>query len=185
MAIFRTTAAIAIVLAALSIGIYWFISRPTPEEKIVKDFFSEFKRSDYTGAQEYTLDDDFYEMAASTSVVDTDGAEYLIRDQFPPGRAFLLQAAVETYVRQHIAKWKYLGMDTQRLDENNSVVTFRLEIGVRDFTDGDIMGSVHDGRVEGRAYMVKNSDDWAIEKFDLNIFSDDGFSLHPYLSQVH
>ena len=181
----RNTALIAILLAALSTGVYWLTHRPTPEETTLKNFFSEFKEGMYTDAQAYTLADNFYRMASDTTVHDANNNEYLIGDYFPPSRAFALQMAVETYVKPHIAKWKYLGMDTQKLDENNSIVTFRLDLGVRDFTRGEVLGTVHTGRVEGKAFMRNDSGESKIEKFDLHIFSDDDLALEPYLEQAN
>lgn len=175
---------ILILLVVLGLGGYWYFTRPTPQEVVLKEFFTDFRNSDYKGAQEYTVGDDFYKMAAATAVRDTSGEKYLIGDYFPPGRAFMLQAAIETYVKRHISKWKYLFMETQDLGKDASVVSFRLELGVRDFTNGDVFGETHDGRIEGTAFMKMDGDEWQIEKFELNFFSDDNLSLKPYLSQV-
>ena len=186
MQTFRITATAVIFIALAGLAVYWYANRPTIQENVVKDFFNDFKKSDYNGAQEFTVDDDFYKMASQTLIRDSDGEQYLIGDVFPENRSALLEIAIESYVKQHIAKWRYLGMDTQKLNENSYVVSFRLDIGVRDFGTGEFLAAtIHEGTVEGRAFMVKIRGSWEIQKFDLNIFSDDDLRLKPYLAQVN
>lgn len=181
---FRTIAFIALVLALLSIGIYWFINRPTPEERAMVNFFAEFKKSHYEEAEDYTLGSDFWRMAADTSVRDTNGQTYTIGEYFPESRKAILQFSVETYVKPHIAKWKYLSMDTTRLTDTDSAVHFRIELSIRDFTGGNMLGVVDEGLMEGTAYMEKENDDWKVERFDLTFFSDGGLELAPYLERA-
>jgi hypothetical protein len=182
---FRTVASIAFFLALCSVGIYWFLNRPTPEESALTNFFSEFKKGKYTEAELQTVGSDFWEMASETSVRDTTGAEYLIGDYFPESRKELLKISIETYVKAHIAKWDYLNMDTQRLSESESVVHFRLAIGIRDFSGGNLIGEVNEGRVEGTAFMQLTDDGWKIKRFELALFSDEGLVLAPYLEQAN
>jgi len=182
---FRNIATVALIVALLSMGVYWLVTRPTPEEKALKEFFREFRMGHYPEAQNLTSGDDFYEMAAATSVRDSNGTQYLIGDYFPPERSFVLQASIETYVKPHIAKWKYLSMDTQRIEDGGSVVHFRIELAIRDFTtSGGLLGTVHDGRVEGTAHMALENGHWVVERFDLNLFSDEGLVLADYLSRA-
>lgn len=180
----KTTASIAIILALIGMGLFWFISRPTPEESALREFFREFRLGHYAESERFTYGNDFYNMAASTSVVDTDGAKYLIGNYFPESRKDLLRFSIETYVRSHIARWEYHEMSTQKLGENSSVVKFRLEIGIRDFNSGEILGEVYSGNVEGTAFMIREENEWKIQKFDLYLFSDNGLILAPYLKQA-
>jgi hypothetical protein len=182
---FRNAATVALVLALVSIGIYWYVSRPTVEEKALIEFFREFRLGHYDEAQEMTVNDDFYEMAASTTVRDTDGSEYLIGDYFSGSRRFILEASIRSYVRQHIARWRYLSLETQRVEDNYAVVHFRIDIAVRDFTTGGLLApEVHNGRVEGTAHMVLENGNWVVRNFDLNIFSDEGLVLANYLERA-
>lgn len=181
---FRNVATVALVLALLSIGIYWFANRPTVEEKALIAFFNEFRLGHYDEAQEATVDDDFYEMAASTTVRDTDGSEYLIRDYFSGNRKFILEASIRSYLRQHIARWRYLSLDTQRVEDDYVAIHFRIDVGVRDFTTGGLIGDIHDGRVEGTAHMVLENGEWVVRNFELNIFSDEGLVLSNYLERA-
>jgi hypothetical protein len=180
---FRTIAFFALVFALISVGIYWFVNRPTVEEKALIGFFDEFKRGRYEESQAYTAGNDFWQMASKTSVRDTNGAEYTIGDYFPEQSRQLLQISIESYVKAHIAKWKYLFMDTQRLSETESVVHFRIEIGIRDFSGGNLLGETDEGRVEGTAYMKLNNGEWKVDRFDLALFSDQGLELAHYLEQ--
>jgi hypothetical protein len=180
----RTVAFGAILFALIALGVYWFVTRPTPEETTLKRFFHYFRESQYVEAEKYTAGDDFYRMAAQTKVHDSNGAEYLIGDYFPETRREILRTAIETYVKPHVRKWQYLGMETQRLSDENSVVKFRISIAIMDYTSGNVLGASYTGRIEGTAYMVKGDDGWVIEKFDLNLFSDNGLRLEPYLNQV-
>lgn len=182
---FRTIAFFALMLALLSFGIFWFFTRPTPEERAMVNFFAEFKKSHYEEAEDYTVGSDFWRMAADTSVLDTDGQTYTIGDYFPESRKAILQISIETYVKPHIAKWKYLSMDTSRLTDTDSTVDFRIELSIRDFTGGNRFGVVNEGRMEGIAFMIKENDDWKVERFDLTFFSDEGFELAPYLERAH
>jgi hypothetical protein len=182
---YRTTAFLAFLLAVAGIATYWYVSRPTPEEVVFRRFWKEFRMSHYVEAQEYTLGDDFYRMAAQTNVRDTDGSEYLIGDYFPPTRKGILQLSIETYVKRHITRWRYLSMDTQRLSEDSSVVHFRLDVAIKDYTSGDIFGQGYSGRAEGTAFMEIENGEWRIARFDLNLFSDDGLALAPYLARAY
>ncbi|HDS30188.1 MAG TPA: hypothetical protein ENN67_04005 [Firmicutes bacterium] len=180
---YKTIAFFAILLAVLSLAVYWYVSRPTPEEKALLDFFSEFKNGKYAEAQEYTANNDFYTMAAETSVRDTNGKTYLIGSYFPESQREILRYSIETYVRRHISKWKYTFMETAKMGTDSSVVHFRLDIGIREFTTGEGMfGTAHEGSVEGNAFMVFQNGQWAIEKFELNLSSDEGLVLEKYLS---
>lgn len=182
---FRNVATVALVLALVSIGIYWFVNRPTVEEKALIEFFKQFRMGHYTEAQKLTENDDFYEMAASTTVRDTDGSEYLIGEYFPSNKAFILQMSIESYVRRHIARWRYLSMNTERVEDDYVKVHFVIDIAIRDYTSGGgIMGVVHDGRVEGTAHMVGENGQWVVRKFDLNLFSDEGLVLSNYLKRA-
>ncbi len=184
---FRNIASVALILAIVCGGIYWYVSRPTPEERALMSFFDEFRRSDYDEASEYTVGDDFHSMAAATSVRDSDGAEYTIGDYFPANRKAVLQIAIETYVRQHIARWKYLSMETENFTGNvdRALVHFRLEVAVRDYMTGEFIGAVlHEGRLEGNAHMVLEDGEWVVERFELNIFSDEGLKLASYLDMA-
>ncbi len=182
---FRNVASLALILALVSLGAYWFISRPTVEERALMDFFKEFRGGRYDDAQEYTAGDDFYEMAASSSVRDNDGTEYLIGDYFPPSRKGILRASIETYVRMHIARWKYLSMETQRVEEGYSAVHFRMDIGIREFTPASALtGIVHEGRVEGTAHMILEDGRWVVRNFEFSIFSDEGLNLSTYLERA-
>jgi hypothetical protein len=180
----RITSLVVIVVAVLGMGIYWLVTRPTPEETSLKNFFQEFRQGHYVEAEDITVGKDFYKMAAQTKVRDTDGKKYLIGDYFPESRKTLLQISVENYVKMHIVKWKYLRLDTQKLGENESAVAFRIELGIKDYTGGDVFGDVREGRIEGTAYMKKEDDSWKVEKFDFALFSDNGLTLSPYLSQA-
>jgi hypothetical protein len=189
----RTIAFGAILFALISLGVYWFVTRPTPEETALKKFFHFFREGDYVEAEEYTIGDDFYLMAAKTKIRDTDGTEYLIGDILHETQKEILRNAIETYVKPHLRKWEYLSMETQRLSmgradivkyDANSVVKFRVSIAVMDYTSGNVLGESYTGRVEGTAHMAKENDEWGIEKFDLNLFSDNGLLLKPYLIQV-
>lgn len=180
----RTIAFGAILFALISLGVYWFVTRPTPEETALKQFFHFFREGDYDEAEKYTIGDDFYRMAARTKIRDTDGTEYLIGDVLGETQQGILQNAIETYVKVHLRKWQYLGMETQRLTDTSSVVKFRVSIAVMDYTSGNVLGESYTGRVEGTAYMTKEDKEWVIEKFDLNLFSDNGLLLKPYLVQV-
>ena len=40
---FRNVASLALILALISLGVYWFVSRPTVEERALMDFFKEFR----------------------------------------------------------------------------------------------------------------------------------------------
>jgi len=184
---FRTIAFMALVLALVSGGIYWFVSRPTAEERALLDFFDEFRHGKYEEAEDYTLNDDFYEMATSTKVRDTNGNEYIIGDYFPESKREILRHSIESYLRQHIARWKYLDLNTQRFEEDSeeAFVHFRVEIGIRDFTTGNIMGAVHEGRVEGTATMEMQDSQWRVKDFDFSLFSDEGMVLSNYLEQAH
>lgn len=182
---FRTAVSIAFILALLSVGVYWFINRPTPEERVMVDFFAEFKQGNYGEAEDYTAGSDFYRMAADTAVRDTSGAEYTIGDYFPESRKAILEISIETYVKSHIAKWKYLFMDTQELSETESEVHFRFELAIRDFSGGSLLGVTNEGLVEGTAYMVLEEEVWKVERFDLALFSDEHLELAPYLEQAN
>jgi len=183
---FKNISGLALLLVLIALGIHWYFTRPTIQESIVTDFFQEFRMGHYPEAQEFASGDDFYAMAAVTSVRDTDNAEYLISDYFPESRQFVLQSAIETFVKPHIAKWKYLHMNTENMDENNAIVHFRIEMAVRDYTSGEFLASViHNGRVEGNAHMVLDGEEWSITRFELYIFSDDGIVLSDYLKQAH
>jgi hypothetical protein len=180
---FRTIAFSALIFALLSVGIYWFVTRPTVEEKAVIGFFDQFKHGKYDDAQAYTVGNDFWLAAAKTTVIDSNGAQYTIGDYFPETKKALLKSSVETYVRTHIAKWKYLFMDTQVFSDTESVVHFRIEVGVRDWSSGSFVGETDDGRVEGTAYLKMENGQWKIDRFDLAIFSDQGLDLATYLEQ--
>ena len=180
----RVTITVAFVLAVVGLGSYWLLTRPTPEENALRGFFTEFRQGHYEEAQAFTVGDDFYKMAAATSVRDTDGTRYLIGDYFPENRSGILRMAIESYVRPHVRKWHYLSMDTQRLSADESVVTFRLEVAIRDYTTGNLFGDTHEGRVEGKAFMKRENAKWVVEKLELNLFSDGGLKLAPYLKQV-
>ena len=182
---FRNTALVALILALLAIGIYWLVNRPTIEEKALMNFFREFRMGHYPEAQELTEGNDFYAMAAATTVRDTDGSEYLIGDYFPPDRKFALEFSISSYVRQHIAKWRYLSLSTQRVEEGYTAVHFRIDVAVRDFTaGGGLMGVVHEGRVEGTAHMVLENGEWVVRNLDMNLFSDEGLVLSNYLQRA-
>jgi len=180
----RTVAFIAIMLALIGLGAYWFVTRPTPEETALKEFFDQFRKGNYTEAEQKTVRNDFYRMAADTSVTDTDGSKYLIGDYFPENRRGLLKISVETYVRPHITKWRYLSMDTQHLSDTESAVKFRIDLAIRDFTTGNLLGASHTGRVEGVAFMVHQSEGWRVQRFEFSLISDDGMRLAPYLNQA-
>jgi len=180
---FRNLAYVVLLLAFASIGVYWWKTRPTIQETTLKSFFAQFRRGNYTAAQEYSVGNDFYTMAASTKVRDTDGSQYLIGEFFPPSRREFLQFAVETYTRPYIAKWRYLGMKTQKLTETKSVVSFRIELGIWDYPPGSMASRVYEGTVEGIANMVLMEGKWKIENFELNLFSDEGLTLKPYLTE--
>jgi hypothetical protein len=181
----RVTALIAIVIALLGLGIYWLINRPTPEEAALKEFFAQFKQGHYTEAEDLTAGHDFYKAAADTTIRDTDGKQYLIGQYFPESAREILRFAVEVDVRSHLTRWRYLGkMNTQRLDDNTSVVTFRVDMTIRDFGTGNGFGAAYDGRVEGTAHMKQEEGKWVVEKFELNLFSDNGFKLSPYLNRA-
>jgi hypothetical protein len=140
----------------------------------------------YTQAEEFSVDNDFYSMAASTMIHDADNEEYLVGDYFPPNRAGALQVAIESWVRPYISRWKYLSMDTERLTDNESIVTFRIDIGIREFSGGQVFSpDIHSATVEGQAYMDLESEGWAIDYFDMHLFSEDGMTLEPYLEQVN
>jgi hypothetical protein len=181
---YRTTAFIAIMLALIGIAAYWFVNRPTPEEIVLKNFFELFRKGNYTDSEKLTARKDFYHMAADTKVTDTDGAKYLIGDYFPESYSGLLKIAIETNVRSNITKWQYLSMETQHLSDTESAVAFRVDLSVRDYTSGNLLGSGHSGRVEGTAYMVQESDGWKVQKFELTLVSNDGMKLAPYLHQA-
>jgi len=184
---FKNIASVALILAIVSGGIYWYVSRPTPEERAVINFFNEFRNSHYDEAEEFTVDNNFHQMAMATSVRDSDGSEYLIGDYFPENRKAVLQIAIETYVRPYVTRWKYLSFETQEFtgNANMAIVHFRLEVAVCDYTTGNFVGSViHEGRIEGDAHMVRENDDWVVERFELNIFSDEGLKLAPYLDMA-
>ncbi|MCX6645922.1 MAG: hypothetical protein NTY09_06160 [bacterium] len=180
---FRTIAFFALIFALISVGIYWFVNRPTVEERALIGFFGEFKQGKYEEAQAYTAVNDFWQMASKTSVIDTSGAEYTIGDYFPEESRLALQISIESYVKPHIAKWKYLFMDTQRLSEARSVVHFRIELGIRDFSSGNLIAEADEGRVEGTAYMVLKDGEWKVDRFDLALFSDQDLELAPYLEE--
>jgi hypothetical protein len=183
---FKTIAFGAFLLAVISLGIYWWVSQPTPEERALIGFFDQFRHGHYTEAQDYCANKDFYQVAAKTSVRDTDGSQYLIGDYFPASRQGVLQISIETYVRPHIARWKYLSFDTQILDESSTVVHFQIDLSLRDFNSGDLLGGeIHPGKIEGTAYMKLALNEWKVERFDINVFSDEGLILSPYLRQAH
>jgi hypothetical protein len=182
---YRTTAFIAIMLALIGLAAFWFVNRPTPEEKVLKEFFELFRKGNYTQSEQLTARKDFYRMAADTKVTDTDGAKYLISDYFPENRRDLLKIAIETYVKAHITKWRYLSMETQHLSDTESAVSFRIDLAIRDFTTGNLLGASHTGRIEGVAYMVKESEGWRVQKFEMTLVSDDGMKLAPYMRQVN
>jgi hypothetical protein len=182
---YRTIAFFALLLALVGLAVYWYVSRPTPEEKSLRGFFDEFRRGKYAEAQEYTVGGDFYRMAADTSVRDTDGSQYVIGTYFPPNRKDILQFSIETYVRRHIARWKYLFMETTDMSDTSSVVHFRIAISIRDFTSGEgAFGAVHSGTVEGNAYMTPVGEEWRLQKFELYLVSDEGLVLADYLSRA-
>jgi len=183
---FKNIAGLALLFVLVALGIHWYINRPTIQDTVLTDFFHEFTDGSYIEATKYTAGDDFYKMAAATSVRDSDGTEYLIKDYFPESRSYLLQSAIETYIRPHIARWKYLFMETERLTETSAIVHFRIEIAVRDYSGGDLLASViHNGRVEGNAHMELENGEWAITRFELNIFSDEGLVLSNYMEQAN
>lgn len=182
---FRTAAFFALIFALLCAGIYWFINRPTVEEKALIGFFTEFKHSNYDEAEDFTVGSDFWRMASQTSVRDTGGNEYTIGDYFPETKKGLLQISIETYVKAHIAKWKYTFMDTERISDTESEVHFKLEIGIRNFTGGNLLGEVDEGRMEGTAFMTLEEDGWKVERFELSLFSNEGLELAPYLEQAN
>jgi hypothetical protein len=180
----KFAASVAIVVAIIGLAVYWYVSRPTPEEKTLKEFFSDFREGDYSAAQALTVGNDFYKMASSTSVRDTDGKKYLIGDYLPASVSWALQSAVETYIKPHLVKWDYLSMDTQRIEPGSSAVTFRVDLAVKDYTTGNAFGTNHNGRIEGVAHMKFEGDRWFLEKLEINLFSDDGLMLAPYLQQT-
>ena len=181
---FRTIAFVALLAALVSVGVYWFVSRPTPQERALKEFFQEFRNGRYDDAEAYTAGKDFYTMAAKTSVRDTNGRQYLIGDYFPEPRREILRASIETYVKPHISRWKYLSLNTEEMDTGCSAVHFRLELGIRDFSSGAILGETHNGRVEGTAHMRLENGKWVVEKFEFSIFSDEGLELATYLRRA-
>ena len=182
---YRTLAFYVLLLAVISIAVYWYVSRPTPDEQALRNFFSEFRKGKYTEAQHYAVGNDFYSMAAVTSVRDTNGSEYLIGDYFPQSKAWTLQNSIEVYVKRHIAKWKYLSMESQDMGDNTTVIRFRLELAIREFTGGSgPFGTIHDGTVEGNAYMQLENEQWKVEKFELTLISDSGMVLENYITRA-
>ncbi len=179
---YRTIAFYVILLALISMGIYWYVSRPTAQERVLREFFSEFRRSKYSQAEEYTCNNDFYEMAAESSVHDTNGSQYLIGDYFPPSQKGILQISIEVYVKRHIAKWSYTAMETS---ETGDEVHFAFDLAIRDFTGGNAFVSTHSGTVEGTAYMVLQNGEWKVQRFDFRLRSDDGLILERYLEMAH
>jgi len=181
---YRNYATTAILLALLSMGIYWFVTRPTPEETALKNFFREFRASKYIEAENFTSGTDFYQMAAKTEIIDTDGSKYLVENYFPPASKEVLRSCIELYVRRHVTQWKYLNIDTQEIADNEAVVPFRIAISIKDYTSGNLLGEGHSGRVEGKAYMVNENGEWKVKKFELHLFSDDGMVLNKYIRQA-
>jgi hypothetical protein len=185
---FKITAYVALILALLTGAIYWFVTRPTSEEKALTAFFREFKMGHYDEAEELTTGKNFYAMAAATSVRDSDGSEYLIGDYFPENRSGILRFSIETYVRRHVVRWKYLSMETERFegDENYAIVHFRIEVAIRDYTTGELLGAVlHEGRIEGIAHMDRENDRWVVRNFEFSIFSEEDLKLSSYLDMAY
>lgn len=182
---YRTIAFYVLLLALISIAVFWYVNRPTPDEQALRSFFNEFRKGKYSDAQDYTVGNDFYNMASVTSVRDTNGSEYLIGDYFPANQKWALQNAIEVYLKTHISKWKYLSMESQDMGNGTTVIRFRIELAIREFTGGPgAFGTVHDGTVEGNAYMQLENDRWKVEKFELTMTSDDGMVLENYLNRA-
>jgi hypothetical protein len=181
---YRTAAFIAIVIALVGLAAYWYTTRPTAEETALKAFFTQFRNGKYTEAEKLTARNDFYRMAADTSITDTDGSKYVIGKYFPETYSGLLRIAIETYVKAHITEWRYMGMETQHLSDTESAVKFRVDLAVRDFTTGNLLGASHTGSIEGVAYMVDESEGWKVQKFEMTLVSNDGMVLSKYLTQV-
>jgi len=181
---FKHIAYLVVIVVITGLGLWWFLNRPTPQEVAVEGFFDHFRMGRYSDAEALTVNDDFFEMAISTTVKDTDGAEYEIRQYYPSARRFDMQYGIETWVRAHIAKWKMRSMETTELDDTHASVHFRLDLSIREFQgSSQPFGDIREGTIEGNVSMLNEEGQWVVEKFDLVLISDQGFRMADYLSR--
>jgi hypothetical protein len=180
---------ILIVIAVVAFfAVRYITNLPTAEEKVFINLMRVFKRGNYDGMNELSLDGSFFQVLNKSKVFDTDGAEINWKAIVKLWSDAILRDAIETYIRAHVGKIDFRLLSTQRLDGGASaVVHFLIDFTVRDYTgSGNILApEIYNGSAEGDVFLKRAPNgSMLIERIDFTLYSPEGMNLKKYLHQI-
>ncbi len=186
----RSTAYIKLIVIIAVVGVIaWLVIRyilglPSPQEKVLINAMTEFKRGRYDNLSAMCVDKSFYKVVDKSVVYDTNGSEIDWHAYDYTLSEASMREAVEIYVRANLQKFVFKSLDTQVMEDKvSAVVKFSADVVVADYTGGNLLAPVRrDGTLEGKCHLKLGTDgEWLIEKFEISLFSVEGMSLSEYM----
>lgn len=161
----------------ISVLTYWYLTRPTLQERTVTDFFDNIRRGNVQEASDYLINSNYGEFLINSKITDSDGNDLMSAIEKDP--AYLDELAW-TYIpaaKGHVFRFDAESLKTEKLSENVSLVTFKYRFSLKEYFDEPS----RPGTIEGTMELQQVDKKWLIKKGDFKIFIK-GITLRSYWS---
>jgi len=163
-----------VILAAL---LFWFFTRPTPQEKSLTAFFDNVRRGNANEASEYLVESNYGKFLLDSKITDSDGFD--LKTGIENDVAYLEEIAWSYIpaVKGHVFYFKPELLQTQKseTDPNIAFVNFGYAFRIKEVLDEPSIPGTVDGTMEMR--RVNNK--WLVKRGDFK-FEMEGIVLHKY-----
>ena len=169
-----------LILAVLCTAAYWFLARPSPQERILESFFDELRRGDVDDADDYLLNNSYGQFIKKSNVIDSDGKdlkEGIHGWGVDENRLEELARSHIPLIRFQVPKLEVESSELQKeiSNRNKSHVKFKIIFNIKEIIDQPSIP----GSCEGTAHFVRVNNKWLIENGDFH-FNIQGRTLKDY-----
>ena len=177
----RTIFSIFLFVACIGVLIYWFVTRPTPQEKAITGFFDYIRLGNAEEAGKYLVNSSFGDFLFDSEITDSDGKSLKEGLKLDKGTLENLARDNIPYARGRVFKFVARHLQTQKSESDPTIafVQFEYSFDIKEALDrpgnpGTIKGAIECRLVNGK---------WLLKRGDMKI-SIVGITLRRYWEDI-
>ncbi|MCD6218300.1 hypothetical protein J7L05_10665 [bacterium] len=174
----RSVFSIILIIVVIGFLGYWFFTRPTPQETVVRDFINQVRRGNVDAAADYLIDSSFGTFIADSVIIDSGGKN--LKDLWG-NDVNNIEGMARSYIpcaRGHVPSFEVESMETHigKSEPGRAFVVFEFNLKIKEAFD--IPGFPCE--VYGTAELCNIDGQWLIKRFEGDIELHDR-SIEKYI----
>ena len=160
----RTVFFLVLLVAAVGCVIYWYITKPTPQEAAVTGFFNEVRQGNAENASKYLIGASYGDFLFQSKIMDSDGVSLTKGLELDKGALSDLAWDYIPAAKARVFKFatKYIQTKKSETDPAIAFVQFEYDFAIKESFDepgkpGSIKGTMECSRIDGK-WLIKRGD---------------------------